>query len=51
MEDIQRPKWSEIAKNLSKINKNGILRLGKHVRERYYNHLDPNLKKYQLIYK
>ena len=37
-------KWTEIAHELNQ-NSNEVVRLGKHCRERWYNHLDPNMKK------
>ena len=38
-------KWTEIAHELNQTSNNEIIRLGKHCRERWYNHLDPLMKK------
>ena len=37
-------KWTKIASEHNKINK-GIMRLGKHCRERWFNHLDPSISR------
>ena len=44
-------KWTEIAEELNrnKSQKN-TTRLGKHCRERWFNHLDPNFKKYLSLF-
>lgn len=39
-------KWTEIAHELNQKSPHEIVRLGKHCRERQYNHLEPNMKKY-----
>lgn len=39
-------KWTALSKELNRIQHSGeVIRLGKQCRERYYNHLDPGLKK------
>ena len=38
-------KWAQIAASLNGIAGNGSTRLGKQCRERWFNHLDPTLKK------
>lgn len=38
-------KWTEVARELNTSLNNGIIRLGKHCRERWNNHIDPNKKK------
>ena len=36
-------KWTEIAHELNQKCNNEIVRLGKHCRERWYNHLNPEI--------
>jgi len=43
-------KWTEIAHELNQNANTDIVRLGKHCRERWYNHLDPYMKKFFLNY-
>ena len=46
-EERNRIKWAEIAIKLNKLaNNNNIIRVGKHCRERWHNHLNPDLKKF-----
>ena len=42
-------KWAQIAASLNGIAGNGSTRLGKQCRERWFNHLDPTLKKRRLV--
>lgn len=42
--------WSKIAKTMNTDLKNGVHRKGKHCRERWLNHLDPNLNKGEWTY-
>lgn len=39
-------KWNEISKEMNKISGSNVYRLGKQCRERWNNHLDPNLNRY-----
>jgi hypothetical protein len=39
-------KWTEIAKDLNNTLNKNVIRLGKHCRERWFNHIDPNRKMY-----
>lgn len=41
-------KWTEIAHELNLKASSEVIRLGKHCRERWYNHLDPHMKKFPI---